>query len=154
MSATLDSGQPVSPTSKQAARILVVDDEQGVGRVVTRALTRAGYAVEQVANASQAIATLQSESFDLVLSDVMMPGMNGHELAQWVATNHHKTQTALMTGYDATSQGYPFFAALQYAGQAISAQGSRLIRRPRVVEETTHRVSLNSKPPAPMCIPI
>jgi hypothetical protein len=31
----------------------------------------------------------------------MMPGMNGHELAQWVAMNRPKTQTALMTGYDA-----------------------------------------------------
>lgn len=71
------------------------------------ALTRAGYAVQGVANASQAIAIFQSESFDLVLSDVMMPGMNGHELAQWVAINHPKTQTALMTGYDATRQGCP-----------------------------------------------
>jgi two-component system cell cycle response regulator CpdR len=106
MSATLNSGQLVKPTSKQAARILVVDDEQGVRRVVTTALTRAGYAVHAAANASQAIATCESESFDLVLSDVIMPGMNGHELAQWVAMNHPKTQMALMTGYDATCQGH------------------------------------------------
>jgi len=37
-----------------------------------------------------------------------MPGMNGHELAQWVAMNRPKTQTALMTGYDATCQECPF----------------------------------------------
>ena len=84
MSATLDSGQPVSPTSKQAARILVVDHEQAIRRIVTTALTRR-VRYTATANASQAIATCESESFDLLLSDVMMPGMNGHELAQWVA---------------------------------------------------------------------
>ena len=104
----LDWDPSPAHTSKQAARILVVDDEQGVRRIVTAALTRAGYAVKAVANASQAIATRDSESFDLVLSDVMMPGMNGHELAQWMASNHPKTQTALMTGYDAICLECPF----------------------------------------------
>jgi DNA-binding NtrC family response regulator len=37
----------------------------------------------------------------------MMPGMNGHQLAQWVALNHPMTPIALMTGYDATCQGRP-----------------------------------------------
>jgi two-component system cell cycle response regulator CpdR len=66
-------------------------------------LTRAGYAVLAVANAPQAIAAFQAESFDLVLSDVMMPGMNGHELAHWVALNHPMTPVALMTACDATA---------------------------------------------------
>jgi two-component system, cell cycle response regulator CpdR len=91
--------------SKYAARILVVDDEQSVRRVVTTALARAGYEVHAAVSAAQAITTLRTESFDLVLSDVIMPGMNGHELAQWVAINHPGTQTALMTGYDPTCQG-------------------------------------------------
>ena len=102
---SLDWDHSPAHTSKSTARILVVDDEPSVRRVVTTALTRAGYVVQAVANASQAIAICESEFFDLVLSDVMMPGMNGYELAQWVAMNHPKTPTALMTGYDATCQG-------------------------------------------------
>ena len=83
----------------------MVDDEPGVRRFVATALTHAGYSVHTAADASEAIATCESESFDLLLSDIAMPGLNGHELAQWVATNHPKTRTALMTGYDATCQG-------------------------------------------------
>jgi YesN/AraC family two-component response regulator len=36
----------------------------------------------------------------VVLSDVMMPEMDGHQLVQWVAANHPTTRTALMSGYD------------------------------------------------------
>jgi DNA-binding NtrC family response regulator len=39
-----------------------------------------------------------------VLSDVMMPEMNGHQLAQWVAAHHPNILTALMSGFDATCQ--------------------------------------------------
>ena len=106
-SSTPDWDRSPPHTSQQAARILVVDDEQAVRRIVATALMRAGYAARAAANAAQAIAACESESFDMLLSDVMMPGMNGHELAQWVAMNHPKTQTALMTGYDATCQGCP-----------------------------------------------
>ena len=77
---------------------------RGGRRKVAIALTRAGYAVHVATNASQAIATLRAETFALVLSDVIMPGMDGHELAQWVAINHPKTQTALMTACDLTCE--------------------------------------------------
>jgi DNA-binding NtrC family response regulator len=82
----------------------VVDDEQGIRHLVATALARAGYAVHAVADAAEAIEAFQRESFDLLLSDVMMPGMNGHELAQWVALNHPDTLTALMTAFDPTCQ--------------------------------------------------
>jgi two-component system cell cycle response regulator CpdR len=97
-----------SVRAKAVARILVVDDEPGIRFVVTAALTRAGYAVRSVSNAKLAIASCESEEFDLLLSDVVMPGMNGHALAQWVATNHPMTRTALMTGADAVCLKCPY----------------------------------------------
>jgi DNA-binding NtrC family response regulator len=89
-------------------RILVVDDEAAVRKLVEMALTRAGYLVRSAADAAQAMALCESETFDLLLSDVRMPGMNGHALAQWVAARSPDTRTALMTAYDVECPGCPF----------------------------------------------
>ena len=84
----------------EAHRILVVDDEKGVRGLVAAVLTRAGFVVTQAGDAREAIAACDRESYDLLLSDVRMPGMNGHGLAQWVASKYPETRTALMTAYD------------------------------------------------------
>jgi two-component system, cell cycle response regulator CpdR len=89
-------------------RVLVVDDEAGVRSLVSMVLKQAGYAVRQAQNADEAMAAFETEAIDLLLSDVRMPGMNGHALAQWVATKHPATRTALMTGYDAECPGCPY----------------------------------------------
>ena len=46
------------------------------------------------------MAICSAEPFDLVLSDVMMPDVDGHTLAQWVAKNYPSTRNALMPAYD------------------------------------------------------
>ena len=92
----------------QTHRILVVDDEKGVRGLVAAVLTRAGFAVTQAGDAREAIAACDRESYDLLLSDIRMPGMNGHGLAQWVASRHPETRTALMTAYDADCLECPY----------------------------------------------
>jgi DNA-binding NtrC family response regulator len=91
----------------QSTRILVVDDEKAVRSLVAAVLTKAGYTVCQAADALQAIDACNSETYDLLLSDVRMPGMNGHLLVQWVAAEHPGTRTALMTGFDSECLGCP-----------------------------------------------
>ena len=81
-------------------RILIVDDERPIRSLLSTVLKRAGYDVQTAADGPEAITLCKSERFDLVLSDVIMPAMNGHELAQWIATNVPETRTALMSGYD------------------------------------------------------
>jgi DNA-binding NtrC family response regulator len=65
-------------------------------------LTRAGYEVTSACDAKQAIDLCGTRSFDLLLSDVTMPGMDGHALAQWMAGNRPRTCMALMTATDRT----------------------------------------------------
>jgi two-component system cell cycle response regulator CpdR len=91
-----------------SARILVVDDETAVRSLVAAILMRAGFAVEVAADAETAIAAFDRQTFDLLLSDIRMPGANGHELAQHVAGQYPLTRTALMTGYDESCLGCPY----------------------------------------------
>src|SRR3954453_23326485 len=81
-------------------RILVVDDEQGIRKLLATAFGRAGYEVRVAADAEQAMAICQSERFNVLLSDVVMPGRDGHELARWIAAHDPSTRTVLMSGFD------------------------------------------------------
>lgn len=69
-------------------RILVVDDESAVRRVVARLLATAGYDVVEAATGEEAMTVLESEPADAVLLDLRMPGMSGQTLfhairSQW-----------------------------------------------------------------------
>ena len=67
--------------------ILVVDDERHVARVLSVALERAGYAVETARNGKEAVCKLVELNPDALLTDIMMPRMNGRELVA-VVRNH------------------------------------------------------------------
>ncbi len=81
-------------------RILIVDDEPVIRTLLSSAFAAAGYEVRTADGSTQAIEECRTETFDVVLSDVVMPSMNGHELARWVAENYPNTATVLMSGYD------------------------------------------------------
>ena len=63
------------------ARILVVDDEESIRGFVERALTLDGHAVKMAADGAEALDHLACENFDLMLSDIRMPLMDGIALA-------------------------------------------------------------------------
>ncbi len=66
----------------QAARILVVDDTAANAKLLTDVLVYHGYSVKSVASGSDALPALADESFDLVLLDVVMPGIDGYEVCR------------------------------------------------------------------------
>jgi DNA-binding NtrC family response regulator len=84
------------------SRILIVDDEKGIRKLLTVALTQAGHEVWAAADAREAMALCATESFDVLLSDVRMPQINGHDLVQWVTTLHPATRCVLMSAFDDT----------------------------------------------------
>ncbi|WP_144519757.1 response regulator transcription factor [Bacillus pumilus] len=64
--------------------VLVVDDDEAILQLVSIHLEQAGYHVTKASNAEAALAFLQQQSFDLMIIDVMMPGMDGFQLASIV----------------------------------------------------------------------
>ena len=64
-----------------AARILIVDDDPLVGQTLRILLTKHGYEVEASASAEEAMKRMEDQVFDLVISDINMPGADGFDLA-------------------------------------------------------------------------
>ncbi len=81
-------------------RILVVEDEESVRAVISEQLQSLGYDVEQAGNAEQALVQLRAGRFDLLLTDVVMPGrLNGKGLSGEVARLWPETRIVFMSGY-------------------------------------------------------
>jgi len=86
-------------TGGQGETILVVEDEPAVLRVVTRILQRNGYSVLSATNGTEALALAADHEFDLLLTDTVMPGISGLELADRVRQSYPQASVLLMSGY-------------------------------------------------------
>jgi len=81
------------------ARILVAEDEIPMREFVRRVLEQRGHQVTTVTDGAEALRRLSRERFDLLLSDISMPNMDGLELALKVARDHPGLPMLLMSGY-------------------------------------------------------
>jgi DNA-binding NtrC family response regulator len=80
------------------AKILIVDDDEQLRELLVEALTEAGHSVTTAGNGKDALVILGHQTFDLIVSDVQMPLMNGIELLQWVRANV-KIPMIMMSGF-------------------------------------------------------
>jgi CheY-like chemotaxis protein len=65
------------------ARILVIDEDPGYNALISRELTSWGHEVESAANGRNALVRLAGTKFDLILTDIAMPAMDGIEFINW-----------------------------------------------------------------------
>ncbi len=72
--------QPATDEVEQLYNVLVVDDEEPVGRLLNRLLRDLGHHSVAVTSGAAALEAIEGQAFDLILTDVKMPGMNGSEL--------------------------------------------------------------------------
>jgi len=84
---------------KSKIRILVVDDEQGLCSGLQEVLRREGYSVDAVTDSSRALKLAEDIVFNLVVSDIKMPGLSGLDLLTQVRSRHRDTLFILMTAY-------------------------------------------------------
>ena len=83
--------------------ILVVDDDEQVRRTVARMLRLEGHEVTEAGSGAEALAALEPGPVDLVLSDVMMPDMNGCDLGRLIARRHPEQRLLWYSGHVFTS---------------------------------------------------
>jgi len=84
-------------------RILLAEDEDAMRTYLARALENAGYEVVAVDRGTAALPYLESQRFDLLLSDIVMPEMDGIELAQRCAEICPDTKVMFITGFAAVT---------------------------------------------------
>jgi len=85
------------------ARILLAEDDTVMREYLTRALERSGYAVTAVDRGTAALPLLAESRFDLLLTDIVMPEMDGIELAQRAAEIDPDMRVMFITGFAAVT---------------------------------------------------
>lgn len=131
-------------------QILVVDDDETVRHLLTRVLERAGYLCQTADSAEEADRVLAERRFDLILSDVQMPGDSGIDLLERVATRFPDTATLMVTGVDDTelaaralAMGAYGYVIKPFEVNEILINVTNALRRRRLeVENRNHRERL------------
>jgi two-component system response regulator AtoC len=86
------------------SKILIVDDELNIRRILQMAFEKIGHQVSVAEDAHNALQLLEINTFDLVITDVTMPGMNGYELQKIIHENQPDVPVIIMTAYGTIPQ--------------------------------------------------
>lgn len=112
-------------------RILVVDDEERVRQLYSKALTEiGGFHVESVETGEEALQRIEKEDFDLVLTDLKLPNMNGLQLINEIIHLKPEILTILVTGY----------ASIDSALEAMKGGASDYFKKPMDLKEMVIRI--------------
>lgn len=82
-------------------KILIVEDDLELRRLFAHVLIKNGYAVKEVANGKEALEVLSGDYYDLIISDIMMPVMDGYELVSRLRNTGDTTPVMMITAKDA-----------------------------------------------------
>ncbi len=96
-------------------RILVVDDDPGVGQMLEKSLARHGFQVDSVTSAEEALRRSETVSYDAAFVDLVMPGGDGSELSQTLRRRFPGLPIGLITGYTHS----PLIPAFEKSGVVV-----------------------------------
>ena len=82
-------------------KILIAEDDKELRQLFSHILTKNGYVVKGVSNGQEALDALDKDYYDLIISDIMMPVMNGYELVRLLRSSGSNTPVMMITAKDA-----------------------------------------------------
>jgi len=125
-------------TAGDGCRILIVDDERIIHVSLGRILGRQGHQVDAVLEASEALERLSSREYDLIITDLMMPEMNGIQLMEKMQVMGLEVPVLMITGYptvttalQALRLGAVDYVAKPFTRSELLGPVNRALRRPR-----------------------
>lgn len=113
------------------ARILLAEDDEGLRGVLAASLRKAGHAVDDVPCGRSGLARVQFVRYDLLLADVVMPGLDGIELARRAGARWPGIRVMFITG----------FAAVALSPRNDAPAGARVLSKPFHLNELTRQVA-------------
>jgi len=129
----------------KSASILVVEDEEKMRELLQKILLTEGYLVQTASNGSAALSMIEEHSFDIVLTDVKMPGLGGIELLKAVRGISKETYVIIMTAFgtidsavEAMKQG-----AYDYISKPFKMDEIRILMN-KILDEKALRHEVNS----------
>jgi len=125
------------------AKILIVDDEEHVRAALKQVLERAGYEVSVAATGNEGLELMKKEGADLVITDVIMPGIDGIATARQIREKYRNTRIIVISGGGKTAPE-PYepdaISTRSYLASASSAGADRTLSKPFDREEILRAV--------------
>ena len=112
----------------ECAKILVVDDETSILKLLKEALTQWGYQVACVSTGTEALEAIRTELFDAAITDIRMPEMTGLDLLREIKRHDESIEVVVMTGY-------PTIAS---AVEALKEGAYDYLSKPLILDELRH----------------
>jgi len=131
-----DTGETVVSPDPRDTHILIVDDDEIITESIHEFMIRSGYRSSMVHSGEAALEFLATSPVDVVITDIMMPGLDGLELTDQIRGLHHHTDVIVMTGYGGD---YSYEEAIQKGASDFVFKPIRfeelLLRLKRVLNE-------------------
>ncbi|WP_316348937.1 sigma-54 dependent transcriptional regulator [Desulfuromonas acetoxidans] len=111
-------------------RVLLIDNEEGLCRMMEAVLKDSGYQVKSYTRSFEAVEDFEAETYDLVISDIKMPGMDGLEVLQKIRSKDQRVPVIMITAY----------ATVETSIQALRKGAYDMLTKPFEPEELLYRV--------------
>ena len=140
---------------KQTGRVLVVDDDAVVGHSINRVLTDQGFQVREAMSGQEALEELDHQSYDMVFTDIRMPGMDGLDMTSRVKKSHPDVPVSIITGFgteaserQARDLGVSGFLRKPLSPEMIVENAERMMRERTEIQEAIRKSALAMMTPA------
>lgn len=110
-------------------RILIIDDEKVIREGVERALGKRGYEISKAEDGYKGLELLKEFYFDIVLTDLMMPGLDGFAVLDWIRENQPHVQVIVITGFATVSKAVTAMkqGAFDFVGKPFTPDYIRIV---------------------------
>jgi len=130
---------------KEEPKVLVVDDEEMLRNLLARILEREGYSVSTADGAKQALGSLEKSDFQVMISDVKMPEMNGLELLKEAKQKYPRMAVVMLTPF---GDDYTVQQALGLGAEGYVAKPFKSHNLTSEVERARRKAATQPSPPA------